>query len=78
MTGLTRRPIPYATKAHDRASPLPRDFETAKPAAGDIMASAVQDLIGILDLEPLEVNLFRGRSPQSSWQRVFGLSLIHI
>ena len=36
------------------------------------MASAVQDLIGTLDLEPLEVNLFRGRSPQSSWQRVFG------
>src|SRR5690349_8644413 len=41
-------------------------------AAGETMASAVQDLIGILDLEPLEVNLFRGRSPQSSWQRVFG------
>ena len=36
------------------------------------MVSAVADLIGILDLEPLEVNLFRGRSPQSSWQRVFG------
>src|SRR5215510_7553547 len=43
-----------------------------RPADGDSMASAVQDLIGILDLEPLEVNLFRGRSPQSSWQRVFG------
>jgi len=25
MTGLTGRPIPYATKAHDRASLLPRD-----------------------------------------------------
>src|SRR5262249_3347879 len=24
------------------------------------------------DLEPLEVNLFRGRSPQVTWQRVFG------
>src|ERR1700751_5423109 len=54
------------------APPPPRDFEAAKQAAGDIRASAVQDLIGILDLEPLEVNLFRGRSPQSSWQRVFG------
>src|SRR5262249_34462600 len=35
-------------------------------------ASAVQDLISILDLEPLEVNLFRGRSPQVGWNRVFG------
>src|SRR5215470_15721741 len=40
------------------------------------MASAVQDLIDILDLEPLERNLFRGRSPQSSWQRVFGGQVI--
>src|SRR5207237_2725130 len=36
------------------------------------MSSAVQDLLAILDLEQLEVNLFRGRSPQSGWQRVFG------
>ncbi len=36
------------------------------------MSSAVQDLLSILDLERLEVNLFRGRSPQTSWQRVFG------
>ncbi len=28
------------------------------------MATAVQELLDILDLEPLEVNLFRGRSPQ--------------
>lgn len=34
--------------------------------------SAVADLLRILDLEPLEVNLFRGRSPQTGWQRVFG------
>jgi acyl-CoA thioesterase-2 len=40
------------------------------------MASAVQEIIDILDLEPLEVNLFRGRSPQSSWQRVFGGQVI--
>jgi acyl-CoA thioesterase-2 len=36
------------------------------------MSSAVQDLLNILDLETLEVNLFRGRSPQVGWQRVFG------
>ena len=40
------------------------------------MSSAIQDLLDILDLEPLEVNLFRGRSPQSRWQRVFGGQVI--
>ena len=35
-------------------------------------ASAVDSLISILDLEPLEENLFRGRSPQQGWQRVYG------
>ena len=34
--------------------------------------SGVPSLLSILDLERLEVNLFRGRSPQTSWQRVFG------
>src|SRR6516225_11885229 len=38
--------------------------------------SAVDDLLSILDLEQLEVNLFRGRSPQSRWQRVFGGQVI--
>lgn len=36
------------------------------------MSRAVDDLLAILDLEQLERNLFRGRSPQSGWQRVFG------
>src|SRR6204780_4592438 len=40
------------------------------------MTSAVQDLLTILDLERLEVNLFRGRSPQVGWQRVFGGQVI--
>ena len=38
--------------------------------------TAVQDLLSILNLEPLEVNLFRGRSPQVGWQRVFGGQVI--
>jgi len=38
--------------------------------------SALQDVLAILDLEQLEVNLFRGRSPQSRWQRVFGGQVI--
>jgi acyl-CoA thioesterase II len=36
------------------------------------MPSAIETLLAVLDLEPLEVNLFRGRSPQVTWQRVFG------
>jgi len=40
------------------------------------MSSAVQDLLTVLDLEPIEVNLFRGRSPQVGWQRVFGGQVI--
>jgi acyl-CoA thioesterase-2 len=36
------------------------------------MQRALAELIDILDLEELEVNLFRGRSPQESRLRVFG------
>jgi acyl-CoA thioesterase II len=35
-------------------------------------SSALAALLRILDLEPLEDNLFRGRSPQQAWQRVYG------
>lgn len=38
--------------------------------------TAVADLLSILDLETLEVNLFRGHSPQTGWQRVFGGQVI--
>src|SRR5208337_1607085 len=34
--------------------------------------AAVEELLSTLDLEQLEHNLFRGRSPQNGWQRVFG------
>ncbi len=40
------------------------------------MSEAVSALLRVLDLEPLEVNLFRGRSPQTGWQRVFGGQVI--
>lgn len=40
------------------------------------MPGAVDALVSLLDLEALEENLFRGRSPQSSWQRVFGGQVI--
>ena len=38
----------------------------------EIMSAAMQELLAILDLEKLEHNLFRGRSPKLDWQRVFG------
>jgi acyl-CoA thioesterase-2 len=36
------------------------------------MSAALQELLAILDLEQLEHNLYRGRSPELDWQRVFG------
>ena len=40
------------------------------------MSLAITDLLSILDLEQLDLNLFRGRSPKSGWQRVFGGQVI--
>jgi acyl-CoA thioesterase II len=40
------------------------------------MSDALANLLSILDLEKLEENLFRGRSPQVGWQRVFGGQVI--
>jgi acyl-CoA thioesterase-2 len=40
------------------------------------MSKSLIDLISILDLESIEVNMFRGRSPKTSWQRVFGGQVI--
>ena len=40
------------------------------------MPNAIDTLLSVLDLEPLEHNLFRGLSPQVGWQRVFGGQVI--
>ncbi len=40
------------------------------------MSSALQDLLTVLDLEPLEVNLFRGRTPPTGRDRVYGGQVI--
>ncbi|WP_342640519.1 acyl-CoA thioesterase II [Rhodoligotrophos ferricapiens] len=40
------------------------------------MSNAITELMRILDLEPLEQNLFRGISPKVGWQRVFGGQVI--
>lgn len=36
------------------------------------MTAAMDELLDILDLEQLEHNLYRGRSPKLDWQRIFG------
>ncbi|HEV7625503.1 MAG TPA: acyl-CoA thioesterase II [Streptomyces sp.] len=36
------------------------------------MTSPAEQLAGLLDLEQIEINIFRGRSPQENLQRVFG------
>lgn len=40
------------------------------------MSDTPDTLLDILDLETLEHNLFRGRSPRDGWQRVFGGQVI--
>ncbi|MFN3238108.1 MAG: acyl-CoA thioesterase, partial [Pseudomonadales bacterium] len=36
------------------------------------MAPELEDLLNLLDLEAIEVNIFRGVSPNEGWQRVYG------
>ncbi|TML63185.1 MAG: acyl-CoA thioesterase II [Actinobacteria bacterium] len=39
---------------------------------GQVTQGALDDLVDLLDLEPIEVNIFRGISPKEDRQRVFG------
>jgi acyl-CoA thioesterase II len=48
--------------------PPHRDAESARRKA----RQALDTLVGLLDLEPIETDVFRGRSPADRWQRVFG------
>ncbi len=42
------------------------------PAMTQTTSTAVAELLAMLDLEKIEENIFRGRSPAVGWQRVFG------
>ncbi|MGE7369551.1 acyl-CoA thioesterase II [Neorhizobium sp. NPDC001467] len=46
------------------------------PHAEETTRSAMEGLLATLDLEKLEENLFRGKSPKVGWQRVFGGQVI--
>jgi acyl-CoA thioesterase-2 len=43
-----------------------------KPRRSPPMAAPIKEVLDLLDLEPIEVNIFRGTSPSDRWQRVFG------
>jgi acyl-CoA thioesterase-2 len=40
------------------------------------MKQELKDLLDLLDIEPIEVNIFRGISPDEGWQRVYGGQVI--
>ena len=46
--------------------------KTSPPAAASSPGDAVARLVHLLDLERLELNLFRGVSPKGGWGRVYG------
>jgi acyl-CoA thioesterase-2 len=47
-------------------------MDTAPPSSPGSDQQALDDLVALLDLEAIEVNIFRGRSPDENRQRVFG------
>jgi hypothetical protein len=55
-----------------RSASFRRRILSARRIRTPDMSKAITDLLDILDLEKIEENLFRGRSPQVGWQRVFG------
>ena len=56
-----------------QADPPQADASRADASASD---AALQDLLALLDLERIEVNLFRGFSPDDGVKRVFGGQVI--
>jgi acyl-CoA thioesterase II len=54
------------------SSNTPSNTPPSAPASGGTAPSVVDNLVKLLDLERLETNLFRGVSPPSGWNRVYG------
>jgi acyl-CoA thioesterase-2 len=50
--------------------------DATSPSGAPFSDDPVKDLIGLLDLERIEVNLFRGQSPDDGMKRVFGGQVI--
>ena len=64
IAASARLPQPFVHACGRYAPPPSRDDRR--------VTAALDDLVRLLDLEPIEVNIFRGRSPDESRQRVFG------
>ena len=43
-----------------------------QPGHDGLMQTALDNVVALLDLEAIEVNIFRGRSPDDDRQRIFG------
>ena len=76
-TDIVRVPIDDAVeRAQDRRRPACRRGRASSSDDADVgrrrWALPLDDLIALLELEPLEVNLFRGVEPDEDRQRVFG------
>ena len=75
-SGTGPEPLRWPVRSH-RPRPVPcrRRREHGMTTTGDVRPPSLlaEELLpGILDLERLEVDLFRGRSPRENLQRVFG------
>ena len=46
--------------------------QESPPLSAEGAKAALKTLLEILDLEPIETNIFRGTSPKDRWQRVYG------
>ena len=68
----TSEPTPEAEPAEPSSSGASRPRTRFSTTERTSRQDALDDLIALLDLESLEVNLFRGRSPEEHRQRVFG------
>src|SRR3954447_6646183 len=68
-SAMARGPYSYAALT---AAPLRRRTAFDALRETQVVTAALDDLVKILDLEPIEVNIFRGVSPEASPQRVFG------
>src|SRR4051812_3170025 len=71
-----RSASPRARHSTKRTDDVVLTFAVGTRDLTSAMSTAVANLLRLLDLEPLEVNLFRGTSPQTTMQRVFGGQVI--
>lgn len=73
---MTPEPAPRRSSRHsgNEAEDLGTDFDANERSAreGDLGQLVVDGLVRLLDLEKIEEDIFRGVSPRSRWQRVFG------